>query len=111
MRGPVDRIAAFVEDLIHNRRPSRFKGSAEEMDALRAAAGLTSARPGADLPNRDFIDRLGRQLRSQMEPPPVHESVTRRAFCGLPGWRLLPGWPVPSLTERSCRNQSNSRRR
>jgi len=91
MRGPVDRIAAFVEDLIHNRRPSRFKASADEMDALRAAAGLTSARPGADLPNRDFIDRLGRQLRSQMEPPPVHESVTRRALLRTAGLAAAAG--------------------
>src|SRR5229473_211811 len=92
MRNPVDRIAAFVDDLIRNRRPCRFDASPEEMDALRAAAELTSARPGADLPDRDFIDRLGRQLRSQMEPRPAHESVTRRALlrtAGLPAGQAV----------------------
>jgi hypothetical protein len=71
MRGPVDRIAAFVEDLIHNRRPCRFKASAEEMAALRAAAELCSARPGANRPDRRFIENVyayislntGRMLR------------------------------------------------
>ena len=59
MRSPVDRIAAFVEDLIHNRRPRRFKASPEELAALRAAAELSGARPGADLPDRQFVDHVG----------------------------------------------------
>jgi hypothetical protein len=58
MRSPVDRIAAFVEDLIRNRRPRRFKASPEEMVALRAAAALSAARPGANRPNRGFIDQV-----------------------------------------------------
>src|SRR5260370_30470543 len=91
MRNRVDRIAAFVDDLIRNRRPCRFDASPEEMDALRAAAELTSARPGADLPDRDFIDRLGRQLRSQMEPRPAHESVTRRALLRTAGLAAAAG--------------------
>ncbi len=104
MRGPVDRIAAFVDDLLHNRRPCRFNASPEEMGVLRAAAELTSARPGADLPDRDFIDRLGRQLRSQMEPRPAHESVTRRALlrtaglaaaAGVAGAVIDPGGRLP----------------
>jgi hypothetical protein len=57
MRSPVDRIAAFVEDLIRNRRPRRFKALPEEMVVLRAAAALSAARPGANLPNRKFIDQ------------------------------------------------------
>ena len=58
MRNPVDRIAAFVEDLIRNRRPRRFIASTEEMVVLRAAAELSAARPGANLPNRRFIDQV-----------------------------------------------------
>ena len=58
MRNPVDRIGAFVEDLIRNRRPRRFKASPEEMVVLRAAAELSAARPGANLPNRGFIDQV-----------------------------------------------------
>ncbi len=91
MRGPVDRMAAFVEDLVRNRRPCRFKASPEEMDALGAAAELAAARPGADLPSGDFIARLGRQLRSQMEPPPAHEPVTRRALLRTAGLAAAAG--------------------
>ena len=58
MRGPVDRIAAFVEDLIHNRQPCRFKASPEEMAALRAAAELAAARPGANRPDRQFVENV-----------------------------------------------------
>jgi hypothetical protein len=58
MRGPVDRIAAFVEDLIHNRRPCRFKASPDEIAALRAAAELAALRPGATRPNRQFLENV-----------------------------------------------------
>jgi hypothetical protein len=63
MRGPVDRIAAFVEDLIHNRRPCRFKASPEEMAALRAAAELASSRPGANRPDRQFVESVYAYIR------------------------------------------------
>jgi len=56
MRCPVDRIAAFVDDVIQNRRPRRFKASPEELHALRAAAELAGARPGADRPDRQFVE-------------------------------------------------------
>jgi nitrite reductase/ring-hydroxylating ferredoxin subunit len=90
MSGPVDRIAAFVDDLIRDRRPHRFIASAEEMETLRSAAALRSARPGADLPERDFIDRLGRELRGQMEPRP-RSGVTRRALLRSAGLAAAAG--------------------
>ena len=91
MKSPVDRIAAFVDDLVRNRRPRRFKASADEMEALRGAAELRSVQPGADLPNRDFIERLGRQLRSQMEAPPARHSVSRRALLRTAGFAAAAG--------------------
>src|SRR3989442_2905 len=91
MRCRVDRIAAFVDDLVRNRRPCRFKASPEEMVPIRAAAELASARPGSDLPNSDFIERVGRQLRSQMEPRHVHESVSRRALLRTAGFAAAAG--------------------
>jgi hypothetical protein len=69
MTGSADRVAAFVEDLVQNRRPRRFKASAAEVDALKGAAALRSARPGADLPDCEFVAWLGRQLQSQTEGP------------------------------------------
>jgi len=91
LRTSVDRIAAFVDDLIHNRRPRRFKASAEEMQALQAGATLRSVQPGSDLPAGDFIDSLGRQLRAQMEPPSARESVTRRALLRTAGLAAAAG--------------------
>jgi nitrite reductase/ring-hydroxylating ferredoxin subunit len=91
LRSPIDRIAAFVDDLIHNRRPRRFKASVEEMQALQGAAVLRSVQPGADLPSGDFIERLGRQLRSQLESSPVHESVSRRALLRTAGFAAAAG--------------------
>jgi nitrite reductase/ring-hydroxylating ferredoxin subunit len=91
VRSPVDRIAAFVDDLVHNRRPRRFDASAEEMQALQGAAALRSAQPGADLPDAAFVQRLGRQLRSQMEPPRVREFVSRRALLRTAGLAAAAG--------------------
>jgi len=58
MRCRIERIAAFVDDLVHNRRPCRFKASPEEMAALRAAAELAAARPGANRPDRQFVENV-----------------------------------------------------
>ena len=76
MSGPVERIAAFVDDLIHNRRPCRFMTSPAELAALRAAAELTCARPGVDLPDRQFIDHVSsyisvtvRSVLAECRPP------------------------------------------
>jgi len=91
VRSPVDRIAAFVDDLIHNRRPRRFDASSEEMQALQGAATLRSAKPGADLPDGAFVERLGRQLRSQMEPPRVREFVSRRSLLRTAGLAAAAG--------------------
>jgi nitrite reductase/ring-hydroxylating ferredoxin subunit len=91
VRSPVDRIAAFVDDLIRNRRPRRFEASSEEMQALHGAAALRPAQPGADLPDSAFIERLGRQLRSQLEPPRVREFVSRRALLRTAGLAAAAG--------------------
>jgi nitrite reductase/ring-hydroxylating ferredoxin subunit len=104
LKSPVDRIAAFVDDLVRNRRPRRFKASADEMEALQAAAELRSVQAGADLPNRDFIARLGRQLRSQMEAPPVRQSVSRRALLRTAGFAAAAG-VAGAVIERTIATQ------
>ena len=104
MRSPVDRIAAFVDDLIRNRRPRRFKASADEMEALQGAAELRSVQAGADLPDRDFIERLGRQLRLQMEAPPVRQSVSRRALLRTAGFAAAAG-VAGAVIERTIATQ------
>ncbi|HEX7198265.1 MAG TPA: hypothetical protein VF213_02245 [Dongiaceae bacterium] len=47
-----------MEDVIHNRRPCRFKASPEEMAALRAAAELAALRPGASRPDHQFLENV-----------------------------------------------------
>src|SRR2546428_390573 len=37
-----DRVARFVDDLLHGRRPRRFAASKEEAEAMTAAAGLVN---------------------------------------------------------------------
>ena len=78
MMGPERRIARFVEDLLRNRRPRRFRATPEELAAMRAAAELRAARPGADLPDPVFVDRLGRRLREELTGEPRARSLTRR---------------------------------
>lgn len=91
MSNPVQRIAAFVDDLMRNRRPRRFTASAEELDALQVAAELRSLPAGADLPEREFIDRLGRHLKSRMQPQPLRASLSRRALLQTAGLAAAAG--------------------
>lgn len=76
--GPDRRVARFVEDLLRNRRPRRFRATPEELAAMRAAAELRSARLGADLPDPAFVDRLGRRLREELSGESRGRSLTRR---------------------------------
>lgn len=78
--GPERRVARFVEDLLGNRRPRRFRASPEELAAMRAAAELRSIAPGADLPDPAFVDRLGRRLRREMAAGSPGAAVSRRGL-------------------------------
>lgn len=77
MRG-ADRLSRFVDALLRNRRPRRFSASPEELGAMRAAAALRAARPGADLPDPAFVEQLGRRLRLALEPEPDRRRLSRR---------------------------------
>jgi cytochrome b6-f complex iron-sulfur subunit len=76
--GPDRRLGRFVEDLLRNRRPRRFRATPEELEAMRVAAELRSARLGADLPDPAFVDRLGRRLREELSGESRARSLTRR---------------------------------
>jgi Rieske Fe-S protein len=78
---PVDRVARFVDDLLHGRRPRRFNASQEEMAAMSAAAGMVSARVGADLPDKAALDRIHTKLAAALdERPALDRHVTRRVL-------------------------------
>ena len=67
-RRPEDVVARYVDALLRRRRPPRFKATADELAAVRAAAELATARPTADLPDPHFVERLGARLRAELDP-------------------------------------------
>jgi cytochrome b6-f complex iron-sulfur subunit len=76
-----DRVARFVDDLLHGRRPRRFAASQEEAEAMRAASSLVSARAGADLPDKAALDRIHGKLSAALDESPVVERhITRRVM-------------------------------
>jgi cytochrome b6-f complex iron-sulfur subunit len=85
-RRPEDRVARYVDGLLRRRRPPRFKATAEELAAIAAAAELATARPGADLPDPRFVERLGGRLRAELDPEPARRGLlSRRALLRTAG--------------------------
>ncbi len=76
-----DRVARFVDDLLHGRRPRRFAASKEEAEAMTAAAGLVAGRVGADIPDKAALDRIHRKLSAALNESPVLDlRPTRRTW-------------------------------
>ena len=76
-----DRVARFVDDLLHGRRPRRFTASREEAEAMTAAAGLVAGRVGADIPDKAALDRIHRRLSEALDESPVIDlRPTRRTW-------------------------------
>src|SRR4029077_8278404 len=76
-----NRVARFVDDLLHGRRPRGFDASPEEMEAMTAAAGLVSARVGFDLPDKAALDRIHSKLSHAFDESAVDDRrVSRRAW-------------------------------
>ena len=76
-----DRVASFVDDLLHGRRPRRFAASQEETEAMTAAAGLVAGRVGADIPDKAALDRIHRKLSAALDESPVIDfRPTRRTW-------------------------------
>jgi hypothetical protein len=76
------RVASFIDDVLGDRRPRRFKAGRVDADVLRAAIAMRASRPSEDLPADRFVadlrHELAREVRGSAESPgrPV---VTRRA--------------------------------
>lgn len=83
MTDSAGRVARFVDDLLHGRRPRRFEATPEEAEAMTAAAGLASARVGADLPDKAALDRIHSRLSAALSDGPMLERrLSRRAWLG-----------------------------
>ena len=83
-RGP-DRVARFVDALLHDRKPPRFPADDDEAQAIQAAAALRAARPGSDLPSQEFVAGLERRLAAEIASPTRRQrgpELTRRRLLG-----------------------------
>src|SRR5260370_22107377 len=60
------RLNAFVEALLRNRRPKKFKPHADDADAMRAAIELRASQPDEARPRPEFVSDLRRQLQSDL---------------------------------------------
>ena len=56
------RLNAFVEALLRNRRPKKFRPDADDADAMRAAIELRASQSDEARPRPEFVSDLRRQL-------------------------------------------------
>jgi hypothetical protein len=81
------RVSSFIDDVVANRRPRRFKPCAADAEILRTAITMQAARPGEGGPEQQFVDNLRKELALQVAAataPAVRPVVPRRS-------RLLVG--------------------
>ena len=79
-----ERFHTIIESLLADRRPRRIRVSPEEREALRMAARLRAARPGADEPRPEFLAELRRLINAELGAPAPSEPFSRR--------KLVMGW-------------------
>jgi cytochrome b6-f complex iron-sulfur subunit len=86
MKESADRVARFIEELLHGRRPHRFEATHEEAEAMVAAASLSAARVGADVPDKAALDRIHQHLAEALdESAAVDRRLSRRAWLRTAG--------------------------
>ena len=59
------RVSSFIDDLLSNRRPRRFKANAAHAEILRTAITMQAARPQKGAPEPQFVDNLRNELALQ----------------------------------------------
>ena len=73
------RVAAFVDAVVADRRPRRFRAGPTDAETLRTAIALRAARPGDGAPEERFVTVLQRELSQQIAGPQVrHGGVALR---------------------------------
>jgi nitrite reductase/ring-hydroxylating ferredoxin subunit len=79
------RLDAFVDRILRNRRPRRFPADDEEARLMLTAAALKAGQPGADAPRPEFVEKLERMLRREVENEAARSRtplITRRRLLG-----------------------------
>jgi hypothetical protein len=75
-----NRLGAFIEALVRDRRPKSFDADPGEAEMLRVAIALRAGRPGAGTPDERFVAELRRQLADDADVPfTAEEQVHARA--------------------------------
>lgn len=85
MRRGTSRLEAFVEKLLRDRRPPRFPAEEDDAGLMLSAAALRAGRPGADAPRPEFVEKLERTLRRNVEQEDgrsASPAITRRRLLG-----------------------------
>jgi Rieske Fe-S protein len=79
----------FIEDLLAGRRPRGFSVEEAEVDELRTAITLRTARPGSGAPREEFVTELHRRLAAEQadlesadRPVPMIRGTRRRFVQG-----------------------------
>jgi nitrite reductase/ring-hydroxylating ferredoxin subunit len=75
-----DRVNAFVDRLLADKRSRRYPATPEEFEAIQVAIRLRAARPGSELPDPAFMERLGHRLRSELGEVEMDRKRTRRGI-------------------------------
>jgi hypothetical protein len=65
------RLTAYIDALADGKRPDPFHADVEDVDVLRTAISLRSARPGDSAPGDEFVDRLYEELADESDPKVV----------------------------------------
>jgi hypothetical protein len=80
------RLSAFLDALAAGRRPRPFQADPEDVEMLRVAIALRSARPGDAIPDETFVAELHEQLADNLSPSEqtnVHPLKTHRGRAAL----------------------------
>ena len=75
------RVASYLDDMLSDRRPGRFKAGPVDADVVRAAIAMRAARPGEGIPEERFIAHLRQELAVEARgaQSPARPVATRRA--------------------------------
>ena len=80
------RLSSFLDALVAGRRPGAFKADPEDLEVLRTAIALRTARPGDGTPDEQFVSDLYQSLTEQADSSPatnVHPLRRRRTRTAL----------------------------
>lgn len=72
------KVMRYVDSLVRQRRPRAFRPDDEDVQVVRTAIALAAARPDADRPREEFVDRLREQLAAEQQAAPAAPAPAAR---------------------------------